>query len=31
MFEYLPLIAFQLAFAAAGLSIIYRIIGGRLS
>lgn len=31
MFEYLPLIAFQIAFAAAGLAILYRIVGGRLS
>ncbi|WP_180901288.1 hypothetical protein [Martelella soudanensis] len=30
MFEYLPLIAFQIAFAAAGLAILYRIVGGRL-
>ncbi|WP_174800561.1 hypothetical protein [Martelella limonii] len=31
MFEYLPLIAFQIAFAAAGLAILYRIVGGKLS
>ena len=30
MFEYLPLIAFQIVFAAAGLAILYRIVGGRL-
>nr|WP_272210371.1 hypothetical protein [Marinicella sp. W31]MDC2876245.1 hypothetical protein [Marinicella sp. W31] len=29
MFEYLPLIAFQAAFATAGLTILYRIVGGR--
>ena len=29
MFEYLPLIAFQLAFAAAGLTILYRIVRGK--
>ncbi|MGV0820378.1 hypothetical protein [Martelella sp. AMO21009] len=30
MFEYLPLIAFQIVFAAAGLAILYRIVGGRI-
>ncbi|AJY46022.1 hypothetical protein [Martelella endophytica] len=30
MFEYLPLIAFQIVFAAAGLAILYRMIGGKL-
>ncbi|MBB4124388.1 hypothetical protein [Martelella radicis] len=28
MFEYLPLIAFQTVFAAAGLTILYRMVGG---
>ncbi len=28
MFEYLPLIAFQTVFAAAGLAILYRMLGG---
>ncbi|WP_187326860.1 hypothetical protein [Martelella lutilitoris] len=31
MFEYLPLFAFQTVFAAAGLTILYRMVGGRLS
>ncbi|PRX07224.1 UNVERIFIED_ORG: hypothetical protein BCL66_11339 [Martelella mediterranea] len=31
MYEFLPLIAFQSVFVAAGLTILYRIIGGRIS
>ena len=30
MFEYLPLIAFQIVFAAAGLAILYRMVGGNI-
>ena len=29
MFEYLPLFAFQAGFVAAGLTILYRMVGGR--
>lgn len=29
MFEYLPLFAFQAGFVAAGLTILYRMLGGR--
>lgn len=29
MFEYLPLIAFQIVFAAAGMTILYRIVRGK--